>query len=197
MALTITPAVSGAQRYWVRDVGLFYLGSALGCTMSILVAAACVGTVAAVSGRRAALITACLVASLGLLRDVGFPAPVPYRHRQVPAEWRQTSKSSARMSFAYGIALGVGFLTLFTSSVHLVFIALAPFSSLPVISLSVVAYGFGKTLPLLVGAGTKTNKAVLDTVVACGRGRAGVRTRRLFGVGVTSLIIAAAIHVPL
>jgi hypothetical protein len=190
MALSITPAVSGAKRRWRRDVALYWSGSVLGCLASVAVAACVVAAVTAEAGQQAALVAACVVAGLGLLHEAGLPVKVPYRQRQVPSTWRE-NMSSGPMSFVYGFALGTGFLTLFTSSTHLTFVALAPFAPWTVVLVSACLYGVGKTFVLLVGAGTSSDDQVLGRVLASGRGRSGLLGRRFLGATCTALVIAS------
>ena len=96
------------------------------------------------------------------------------------------------MSFLYGFSLGVGFLTLFTSSTHLTFVVLAPFAAWPLMLVSALLYGAGKTLVLLLAAGTCTHAEVLERVTASARGRGVLVARRALGAGLSALMIASA-----
>jgi hypothetical protein len=190
MALSIMPAVSGAQRRWWRDVALYWMGTVVGGLASIGLAYAVVVPVTAATGRTTALVGACAVAMLGLAHEAGLPVPVPYRRRQVPSTWRE-QLSSGETSLLYGLALGTGFLTLFTSSTHLAFVALAPFAAWPVVIVAALLYGVGKTLVLLVGAGTSAQAEVLGRVLASAPGGRGILARRLLGVTCTAVMITS------
>jgi hypothetical protein len=190
MALSITPAVSGAQRRWWRDLSLYWSGTVLGGLASLGLAAAAVALGTAVAGRTPTLISACALAGLALLREAGLAVPLPYRRRQVPSTWRD-ELPSAEMSFLYGLSLGTGFLTLFTSSTHLTFVVLAPFAPWPVVIAAVLLYGVGKALVVLVGTGTTTHEQVLRRVLESDRAPSLVVIRRALGVTCTALMIAS------
>lgn len=164
MALTINPAGSGTRREWAIDSLIFVLAAsvgALGAVVLVLVAATTLGLLVQD--------TWLLMLSLGLigiaiLREIGAPVPVPYRGRQVP-EWWRTLMPLRLASFAYGVVLGFGFATPFTSAGHMAALLAVPFVRSWWIPFAVAGLtGVGRGLALTVGLGAEEHEEVLGKV---------------------------------
>jgi hypothetical protein len=91
-----------------------------------------------------------------ILHDVGMPAPLPYRPGQVPERLRSVLPTGA-VATAFGLQLGVGFLTFFTYSTHLAMLLALPFlRSLPQMILVITLFACGKTLVLATSIGIRS-----------------------------------------
>jgi hypothetical protein len=147
MALTINPAVSRVSLgRWILHVGLFVLGVGSGATLTYAVARALYATVATISPA-AWLAIALPLIGLAALRDLGLPAPVPYPARKQVPEWLRHMVSPGVTAVAYGGQLGTGFLTRFTYSTHIAFVALlATQSSAPVVATAVLVFALSKSV---------------------------------------------------
>jgi hypothetical protein len=153
MALTINPAVSRGHRPWLVDSVAFFVGALFGGFVSLLLMlfiAQALGL--AFADHRLALVGAAVVA-LAALHDVGVPTPLPYRPRQVP-EWLREVLPPTAVAIVFGFMLGIGFLTLFTYSVHLAMLIGLPFlDSLGQMLAVVAVFAFGKSLVLVAATG--------------------------------------------
>ncbi len=149
MALTINPAVGRSRKRWLSGAAAFSIGTTTGALASALVLGLLIR--AGVSLSTQGMVGWVLVGMVvwAALHDLGLPLPMPYRNRQVP-EWLRAALPFEALAFAFGLLLGIGFLTLFTYSVHFAFSLLLPltgdFSS---ILISAVAFGIGKAVVLI------------------------------------------------
>jgi hypothetical protein len=151
MVETITPVVNGSR---VR-----YLWSIVLHTFGATVAAAAFGALLGAIGAllrapwgEAGLAAIGLVAGLYLLRDaVGVPIPIPDRHKQVPAWWRNFY-SPPVAALLYGFGLGIGFLTFLTFGTFVAVAVAAVASGDPLIGAALCApFGLARGLSILVG----------------------------------------------
>jgi hypothetical protein len=155
MALTINPAVSGTRREWVLQSLSFFLGSVLGGLVTLLLILAVTSGLISLFGRQPVVIGFVVVVVFAILRDFGVPVLLPYRSRQVPELLREQLPGAA-FAAAYGFELGVGFLTLFTYSIHLAVVLALPF--LPAtweMLAAVVLFALGRSVVLLITMGAR------------------------------------------
>lgn len=148
MVMTIGPA--GSRTRQAGLIGTYAIttlagaGTAASLTLGL-------GYLLGGASSRACLTFLLLVVSLGLLRDVGVPAPVPYRDRQVPEGWRRRFPIGVAVA-AYGAVLGFGFATRYTTSVPLAFMAdLVLVRSLWIVAAGVAIYAISRTLTVQSG----------------------------------------------
>lgn len=194
MAQTITPAVSGAPSKWIRNVGLHWLGLVIGGLTVVALSRVAFHVVAMITDRQAAIGLACVLAGVGVCHEVGLAMPLPYARRQVPVEWR-TRLALPTVSFVYGASLGVGFLTLFTSSAQFALVLLSPFAPFPVVLAAIAMYGVGKTLVVLVVAGTSTHAAALERLLMAVEGFGPPLTRRLIAATATTIVMVVTLPI--
>lgn len=118
MALTITPAVSGAgRRRGIVHLLIHFAGLLTGALLTIATLRVLLHVALAhVAGT---VVFACIVAvaAFGILRDAGARVPTPYLERQVP-EWLRSVVPMGVTSYAYGTMLGLGFATRYTYAAH-------------------------------------------------------------------------------
>lgn len=150
MALTINPAVSRVgYRRWMVHVGLFASGVAAGALLTYAVARVlyvALGELASFAWLAFALPLIVLAA----LHDLGIPAPVPYPPRRQVPEWLRRVLPPSLTALAYGTQLGTGFLTRFTYSTHIAFVALLATQSSPsAIGAGVLAFAISKSFVVL------------------------------------------------
>ena len=156
MALTIHPAGSGTKRDWVADTATFFFGVLLGAVGSALLVMSLVGFVDILVHDRAVVVLIVTVGALAVLRETGIRVPVPYRTKQVPEWWRQALPMRL-VALAYGLMLGFGFATPFTSSAHLATMMVLPFLDSPWLILApLVLFASGKAAVLYVGQGASS-----------------------------------------
>ncbi|HEX6262221.1 MAG TPA: MauE/DoxX family redox-associated membrane protein [Actinomycetota bacterium] len=165
MAGTITPVVHGGRRTgWGVSVALHALGAGL--------AAAAFGAVLGGGGALlggpwggAGLWAVALVAGAYALREAfGLPVPVPERRRQVP-EWWRGRLGPRGAAFAYGLGLGVGFLTYLRHGTLVAVSAVALASGDPWIGALVLApFGLARGLSLTAVASTRTSDEVRGVI---------------------------------
>ena len=191
MALTINPAGSGTRTRWVVDSGVFYLGALLGALGSLLVVAASFALLSLVVPSGWLIPTAVVLAVPPLLYQIGLPVPLPYRRRQVPEWWREALPLRVA-AFAYGVMLGFGFATPFTSSAHSAMLLALPFlhGIWPVLGV-VALFATGKTSVLALGQGTVSHDDVIDRLPNELRSAGRRWSRRLAGAGATLLVLLA------
>jgi hypothetical protein len=193
MAMTIYPAGRGITSRFVGLTGVFSVGVFIGGALAIAAATALLGGVSLVSSRAVAPVVAMAIVALGLLREVGIPVPMPFRHRQVPESWRGAFPAPLAAG-VYGTTLGVGFATPYTSSVFLAMIVVAPFVSSPVILLAVLmTYSVSKTAVLLSGVGRGADTSITDCIVSTSRADVGRRWLRRAAAVVASGVALAAL----
>jgi hypothetical protein len=189
MAMTINPAVSGGRHRWLRDVGAFFVGAALGAAAALALILVVVDIASIVIPLDALLGGALVIIAWAILHDLGVPLPLPYRNRQVP-DWLREVLPPVAVALVFGAMLGVGFLTLFTYSTHLAVLASLPFLDSATAMLGVVlVFALGKTA-VLAGVATVDS---LDSVPAYWN-PARVRVLR-FATAMTSLMLALALLV--
>ncbi len=147
MAFTINPAVSRVgYRRWIIHVGLFALGVGLGALLTYCIARGLYAALATISPA-AWLAVALPLVALAALRDLGVRTPVPYPARRQVPEWLRRMLPPGLTAIAYGGQLGTGFLTRFTYSTHIAFVALlASQSSTTVVGASVLAFALSKSI---------------------------------------------------
>ncbi len=148
MALTINPAVSRTRIELLQSLTLFVGGVFSGASVSVLAALGLTGFAALVGGRLAILLFVSGAVLLGALRDLGLPIPLPYRSRQVPEVFRDVMPLPV-VALLFGLELGVGFLTFYTTSMQLTLVVTAPGSTLVVTALGPLAFGLGKLVIVL------------------------------------------------
>jgi hypothetical protein len=155
MAATINPAVSGVRvSRWSLHVGIFVIAVAIGAAASYGATYAFFSIVSRLWGLQAWFAVAAAFVVACIARDIGLRSPVPYRNVQVP-EWLRRILPPATAAGAYGVHLGIGFLTKFTNSTHLAFLALLPAARpgwLAIVPIGVFATS--KAIVLVAGAGT-------------------------------------------
>jgi hypothetical protein len=153
MALTINPTVSrGHPRFLLHSVA-FFLGTIVGGLVSLLAMLAVVAALGLVAPAHALPLLVLPVIAWAVLRDLGLPLPMPYRHAQVP-EWLREVLPTSAIAATYGLMLGVGFVTLFTYSAQLAMLLALPFlGSLGAMILVVTLFALGKTTVLMAGFG--------------------------------------------
>jgi hypothetical protein len=191
MALTINPAGSGTRIRWVVDSGVFYLGALVGALGSLLLVAASFALLSLVLPGGWLVPAAVVLAVPPLLYQMGLPVPLPYRRRQVPEWWRNVLPLRVA-AFAYGVMLGFGFATPFTSSAHSAMLLALPFLHGIGPVLAVVAlFAAGKTTVLVLGQGTVSHD---DVIVRLPDELGNARRRwslRVAGAGATLLVLVA------
>jgi hypothetical protein len=153
MALTINPVVSGSgKRCVLHSVG-FLAGVYVGALFALVAVVAAASLLLVVFPREAVVALAVTLILWGIAHDVGLPAPLLYRRRQVP-EWFRRALPPGTVAVLFGFQLGAGVLTLFTYSTHLAMLAVLPFLGSTRAMLIVVAlFALGKTVVLLVTVG--------------------------------------------
>lgn len=162
MAATVNPAVSGvSQLRWLGLVGSFTGGVSIGAVLMTALVGGLLSISASLSSPRAVALLGSGIVGLGILRDLGFPAPVPYLSTQVP-EWLRQIFSAAATQFVWGIHLGLGFLTRYTFSVHLAFATglwiLSPTTAL----LGAGLFALGKSVIVLAGRSSEGMPGYLE-----------------------------------
>jgi hypothetical protein len=152
MVETITPVVHEGRR------GRYFLSVLLhtiGATVAAALFGALLGLVGAVVDApwgAAGTIAVLVVAALYFLREaLGAPIPIPDRHRQVPAWWRNYF-SPPVASLLYGLGLGIGFLTFLTFGTFVAVTIGAVASGDPLTGALLCApFGLARGLSVLVG----------------------------------------------
>jgi hypothetical protein len=127
MALTIGPAVSGAERR--RLIAIHAVGLVLGAqtlVLGLMVAGAATGLLPDISPAIVAAGATVGAVGWGLRFLVGRGLPYPRRRWQVPEEWRRTLPSRVAIGL-YGYVLGLGILTDPVSPVFWVFVVAVAF----------------------------------------------------------------------
>jgi hypothetical protein len=189
MALTINPAGSGTRSRWLADTGTFFVGVLLGALASAAVIITAVGLLSLFVPRAWLPVTVLPLAGLAVLRELGLP--VPYRNRQVPEWWRSVLPTRL-MSLAYGLALGFGFATLFTSAAHTVMLLALPFVDSAWALLGILAiHAAGKTVVLYLGQGTGSHDDVLNRLTVAENASTPRRwARHLTALGASAIVLA-------
>ena len=193
MALSINPAVCRDRIEWVSAVWLFGVGVWLSAMGVALAAIGVFGALSLVVGRTGYVILASLAVALACARDLGVNLPLPYRRGQVPEVFRDTFGVRG-FSFVFGLQLGAGFLTHFTTSFHMLMVVTVPLVTSAVgIPLAVAAFALGK-LVMVLAAGKCDS---LDDIESClPNGLAHTRFMHV-SVGLASFAIATVILVGL
>lgn len=135
MVLTIGPAVRGAEGrrlLFVHSIGLF--GGAT--IMALITTLTAVGLASAVAGARAVVVpvAAGIVALWAVRVALGLGLPFPSSSWQVPAYWRSVLPPQITM-LAYGVLLGVGFLTAVVVPVYWCFLTASTLSQSIILNL--------------------------------------------------------------
>lgn len=151
MALTVTPAVSRGRDVVLQTLA-YFAGIVFGSLVSVTLVLLIYEGLQYVWGR--AWTTAMVSGAIAwaLLHDLGLPLPLPYRNRQVPERLRDALPLGA-VAFCFGVILGCGFLTLFTYSVHVVFLLGLPLlDSAAEILLGITLFALGKSVVIAATA---------------------------------------------
>lgn len=126
MGLTLNPAVSGVStRRWLLHVAVYVGAVALGASLVMVVLRGIKGGLDATIGPAAWPALALALIAVAVLRDLTERTPVPYLNTQVP-EWLRHMVPPAVTALAYGVHLGLGFLTKYTYSAHIAFLVVLP-----------------------------------------------------------------------
>jgi hypothetical protein len=195
MALTINPAGSGTRSKWLADTGAFFVGALLGALASAAVIITAVGLLSLFVPRAWLPVTVLPLAGLAVLRELGLPVPLPYRNQQVPEWWRSVLPTRL-VSLAYGLVLGFGFATLFTSAAHTVVLLALPFVDSAWALLAILAvYAAGKTIILYLGQGAGSHDDVLNRLTVAENASTPRRwARRLTALGASAVVLAALLQ---
>lgn len=191
MASTFNPAVSG-RRNWISASATFAIAVFVGALATMAVVLAVCWLLASSVGLAAAVASASALLGLGVARDLGLTAPLPYRRGQVP-EWLRDVLPPVPLAAAFGFMLGAGFLTLFTFSVHLAFVVALPWLSLSSALMAVTVFALGKTVVVISTAGVDQIASVHSRLTLT---RAGYRTLQL-AMAFVSLAVLAAVTLEL
>jgi hypothetical protein len=127
MGTTINPAVSGVgTRRWLLHIGVHIAAVALGASLLMALLRAAKSGLELALGTAAWPALAVTLIAVAVLRDVTERTPVPYlTGTQVP-EWLRHMVPPTVTAAAYGLHLGLGFLTKYTYSTHMAFIVMLP-----------------------------------------------------------------------
>jgi len=195
MALTINPAGSGTRTKWLADTGVFFVGVLVGALASAAVLVGAIGLLSLVVPSKWLPVAVLPPAGLAMLRELGLSVPVPYRSRQVP-EWWRSVLSTRMVALAYGLVLGFGFATLFTTSAHLVVLLALPFVASPwIVVWTVAIFAAGKTIVLYLGQGTASHADVVARLSLIESASTPRRwARRITGLGASALVLIALLH---
>ncbi len=195
MALTIDLAGSGSRANWVLNVGAFFAGTLLGGLASAALVIAGVSALSSFLPRSLLIGAICSAIGLAAVREVGIPVPVPYRTKQVPEWWRSVMPLRTA-SFAYGVLLGLGFATPFTSSAHMATVLSLPLlGSTSHVIMVIAVLAFGRILPLFIGVRATSRQAAAEGLASNEwHGRSRMLARRLPGIGASAVIVASLVH---
>lgn len=189
MALSINPAVCRDRIEWVSAVSLFGVGVWLSAMGVALAAIGVFGALSLLVGKTGYTILASLAVVLACARDLGVDLPLPYRRGQVPEIFRDTFGVRG-FSFVFGLQLGAGFLTHFTTSFHMLMVVTLPLvASVAGIPLALTAFALGKLV--MVVATAKCDSP--DDIESCvPNGLSHTRFMHL-SAGMSSLAIATVV----
>lgn len=177
MALTINPAVSGGRRRWLLQASVFGASVFVGAAATVGAIALVMTGVGRIGPPRLETAIAAAVCAAAIAREAGVPVPLPYRHGQVP-EWFRGALPPTAVSISFGVLLGTGFATYFTTSAQLVSFVAAPLLVSPAaVLLGVGMFAGGKCAVLTVGARATSNDSIVcslhDQVTSVRIARAG------------------------
>jgi hypothetical protein len=166
MALTIVPTGSGTSSRWLSHLGAYWVGVVIGSLAAFGLVLTSVALLSfAVPTRFGLAVLLSGLVLLAVLRDLGLAVPLPYASRQVPESWRRVLPIGIAALF-YGVALGFGFGTVFTSSTQTVMLVSLPFVGTGMVALLPIGlFAVGKTLVLLLASGTDTEEEVLTRLL--------------------------------
>ena len=156
MMTSITPVgeMARQQRWWVTTAA-YLVGSLAGGLAIGAVLGAISVPVRAVVSAPAALTLVLVIATGGLLADLG-ALPLPTWHRQVDERWLTTYRGWV-YGAGFGVQLGVGLATIVTASATYVVLAAAVLSGSVRAGMAVCGtYGLARALPVLAFARTRT-----------------------------------------
>jgi hypothetical protein len=186
--------VSGASKInWLAHIALYLVGIAAGATATTFVLTVIATGVEQFGGRLAWLAIATIIIALAIGRDLGVNAPVPYRNVQVPQVLRYLLPPSL-LAIAYGGQLGLGFLTRYTYSTHTAAMLLLPLA-LPdpiLMALTVLALGAGKSVVVIVTAGTTSDEGPRAIDARLRWRPNGIRALRAMSAAAALLLIVSA-----
>jgi hypothetical protein len=163
MAMTINPAVGRVPyKRWLAHVAFFAAGVSAGA-FGVYFAIHGVARLLASVSPIAWLVVAVPILTLAALRDLGAPAPVPYRNGTQVPEWLRRVLPPGAAATVYGGQLGAGFFTSFTYSTHTAFVALlATQAQLGWVSLAIVTFACGKSIVLFTSVAPKADVKFQD-----------------------------------
>lgn len=146
MVLTLNPAVSGVtHRRLLAQILIFGTAAWVAAVGVIVLLSAVASAFAALLGWTAVVVALAVAVAFVATKDFGIPLRLPYRNDQVP-EWFRRYLSPEVTAAVYGAMLGTGFLTLYTSSLHLAFLAAGATKGIPFVLLICGAFAIGKIL---------------------------------------------------
>jgi hypothetical protein len=153
MGTTINPAVTRvSRRQWSLHVWIFAASVAAGALVSYVTLYFVIAVLRGVVGNAAAAGVVAGAIALVAGRDLGLPVPVPYRKAQVP-DWIRRVAPPSLTALLYGVQLGTGFLTRFTSSAHFAFaLALVFLGRGWQVFAAITAFALGKSIVIVVSA---------------------------------------------
>lgn len=187
MALTINSAVSGTRRTFLASAITYVIGVAIGGLGALVVVLLTLGVLRAVAPALAAAVVAAVAIGWAVTRDLGVPLPVPYRQHQVPERLRDLLPLPG-VAAAFGVQLGIGFLTRYTYSTQVAVLVALPFLRSGTEMVAVVsAFALGKALVLIVGS----NVTSLDELSSRFRFNAPRRRTLLIVTTAMSILILA------
>lgn len=190
MALTVNPAVSGTRSRWIVHSLAFVAGAFTGALVSLLVMLLFLLVLSSVLPDVAVVGIAVGAIAWATLHDLGLPLPLPYRRQQVP-EWFRSALPPGIVATAFGFQLGVGFLTLFTYSVHVAVLVALPFlPSLGAMVAVVAVFALAKAIVLAATFGTRSTEELTRRFEW---GRTRMRTLRLTTAAASALVGAALV----
>lgn len=192
MATTVNPAVSGVgYRRWSLHVALYAGGVAVGALVSY---AAVYAAYAALTYRLPEwtwLVVASPFVAVVVLRDLGARVRVPYPERTQVPEWLRHVLPPGLVALVYGAHLGIGFLTRFTFSTHLAFVAALPLVGWhgTVVVLAVV-FALAKTIVVVTSLGGRSYGEFEERILA--RHRTGTAKQTLLRLANAAVAAASA-----
>jgi MFS family permease len=150
MLTSISPVgESGRGQHWGLTVTTYVVGSVLGGAVVGTIAGGLGATVFGWLADRAAFVILGLAAAGGLFTDATRPQSLPTWHRQVNEQWLGRYRGWVYGS-GYGFQLGLGMVTIVTSSlVYVAFVAALLTRSVMTATAVGAVFGLARALPLL------------------------------------------------
>jgi hypothetical protein len=180
----LSPAVHGTRSFFRSIVWIHTLGQTIGgvCLGAL---AAGLGMIVTAVGPAFALALAVAIAAYSLSEPLPWTLWRPSRSWQVPEHYRRTPYVRT-MAFLWGLALGIGWLTITTTPFVISFLGML--AAPPAVAIGAGAtFGLARGLTLLLGVGAKD----FEHVVA----RFAASARRLRTMGLVSAALGLALAV--